>query len=185
MTIALEIMKFLSRSLDFTSSTASIQDKIESIGYRPGSARSSLSSLVKGGALERIERGIYKIKELYREFRHTKRIKETHTKNPVRSYDLDVEATSEGLVPSWLSIRKIENILNPELIDETLTLLSEHGFFIAVEKVEFEIMGSEWLERIEGKFDPFHQVEVIVINNTGTRYLYHGGFNVRIKDFDD
>ena len=174
-------MKILSRSLAFTSTTKILQDKID---YKAGSVRSALSRLVKSGSLERIERGIYKVKELYRMFRHTKRIKETSTKNPMRSYDLDVEATSEGLVPSWVTIKDIERVLNPELIDETLKLLFQHGFFLMQERVTFEIMGSELLDRFESIFEPFHDVEVVVINNVGTRYLYTGGFDVRVKDFD-
>ena len=182
MTIADEVMAYMARLLDYTASVSELRDRFPDM--IPGSLRSALSRLAKKGILDRVERGIYKVKQIYRMFRHTKRIVETSTKNPQRTWDLDVEATSEGLAPSWKSINEIEKILNPELIDATIEELSRHGFFLIEDRVTFEIKGSEWLDKREVKYNHIHDVEIIVINNVGSRYIYQTDFTVRLKEYE-
>jgi len=182
MTIADDIMRSISRSLNATATTMDLIDRLDN--RKPGSVRSALSRLVKKGTLDRIERGVYRVKQLYRMLRHTKRIIETSSVSPLRDFDLDIETTSEGFVPTWKSLEEIEAVLNPKLIDETLAILNEEGVFLLEERVTFSIMGSEFLNQRAPRYDPKHEVEVVMVNNSGVRYVFRGSYNVRLKEYD-
>ena len=179
MTISEKIINFLRNRLAFTSTL----NEMYRMRINRSSLRSSLSRMTKKGILKRIDDGIYKLEFLYRLFRHSKRIFDTHSRKPINKFDLDVEATSEGFVPYHLSISDVESVVNPHLEDETLYILSENGVYLIEERVDWKVTGSEWLDTTRATYKKTHEVEVILVNQTGKRYKFDGSFKVNEDEY--
>ncbi len=206
------VLTELRKSFDFTASTMELYPLIDAVSKNErGAARSALSRLTRKGIIERISRGTYRLLELFRLFRHTKRVVETHRKNAQRSYNLDIETTSEGFVPITAFenavinrakhsrfargaarkmeleiITRIEKIVNPQLIDETMRILATEGMFIGfgLTEIEFNVTGSEFKRELSPEYDPNHDVEVILINDVGQRYVFVGNFHILEHEFE-
>jgi len=180
MTIKEKIIEFLGKRLRFTANLM----ELYRMRINHSSLRSQLSRMVKDGSLRRIDQGVYQFIKLYRMFRHTKRIFDTHVKKPIRKFDLDVESTSEGFVPANLSIQELESVVNPHLEDETMNILSENGIYIPQERIDFQVIGSEWLEATRSTYKKTHDVELVLINNVGKRYKFEGYFRVMENEYN-
>jgi len=209
----------LRKSLDFTLTTMDLYPLIDAITKsNKGAVRSALSRLTKRNIIERIDRATYRLLTINRLFRHTKRVVETHRANPQRNFNLDIEATSQGFVPITASenaiinrakhsrlsrrsaisimneiIKRIEKIINPHLIEETMRLLAstDPSIFLGFTggddsgfEVEFQITGSEFKRELNPQYEVNHDVEVILINDVGARYVFTGNFFVLEREYE-
>lgn len=215
------VLTELRGALDFTLTTMDIYPLIDAITVsNKGAVRSALSRLAKKNIIERISRGTYRLLTLFRLFRHTKRVVETHRTKKQRSYNLDIEATSEGFVPVRADenriinvakfsktilarqaalkimeeiIKRVEKVINPKLIEETMRLLAstDPSIFLgftasedALSEVEFQITGSEFKRDLSADYQSNHDVEVILINDVGARYVFTGNFFVTEGEYE-
>lgn len=143
-----------------------------------GSIRSALSRMRKKGIIERIDRGVYLLKEIYKRYRHAKRIYDTHKKNPGHDFDLDIEMTAEGLAPIDLTLKEIEDVVNPMLLDRGLEILDEEGIHLYEEMIDFVVVGTQELGGQTESYDSNWSVEVKVVNSSGEVYSFNGFMDV-------
>src|SRR5437899_721708 len=142
MTQAETIIKYLMDALNFT---ATLGELYENLRIPHSSVRRVLSELTKRGITSRPSRGTYRFLKVYQKILHTKRVIDTYTKKPQHRYDVDIETTSIGYVPAWISLKEVEQVLNPKLISATIEQLGYEGIFLPDDDrlIEFKIMGTE------------------------------------------
>lgn len=148
-----------------------------------GSIRSALSRMKKKGILESAGRATVEIKNFYKKIRHAKRIFDTHKKNPQRAFDVDLELTCEGFAPMDLTLPQIEKVVNPKLLDRGLELLSENGMSLFEEIIDFSVIGTEELQETSNEYNDTWEVEVKLVNNSGTQYLFNGYMSVAESEY--
>lgn len=170
---------------DALNFTLTLGELYEEAKFPHSSIRRVISILKKRGILERIDRGVYKFLRVYVEVLHTKRVIDTHTKDPKHRYDIDIEFTSTGYVPSSLSITQIEKILNPKLIEAGLEKLGEEGIFLPFEDdlITFKIMGTEIRDGRKSDYTKTHEVSIYMTNNVGVPYTFKTKFYVNESEF--
>ena len=175
-------MDLFKNALNFT---LTLGELYEASKFPHNSVRRVVSILKKGGILERVDRGIYKFLRVYVEVLHTKRVIDTHTKNPQHRYDIDVEFTSTGFVPGALSISDIERVLNPKLIESGLVKLAEEGIILPFEDnlITFKIMGTEIRGGRKDCYTKTHEVDIYMTNNSGVPYHFKTKFYVEEEEF--
>ncbi len=147
------------------------------------SIRSALSRMTKKGLIERIDRGLYEIKELFKKFRHAKRIFDTHKKNPTHEFDIDLEITCEGLAPHYMTPEQVGDIVNPMLLDRSLEILNDEGIFLFEEIIDFNVIGTEDLGQTSLTYDNLWMVEVKMVNNVGSQYMFDGSMYVNESEW--
>lgn len=196
--IAQDIIKVLGQALDFILRRREI---IEQTGLTQSQVHNALYRMKLKGWVDghstnpQIPRGFWKLKKLYRKFRHIKRIVETRQSKKRREWNCDCEATSEGFVPyigqplpperpAESFTTKYGGIINPKLELAMLEVLGRNGIVLtdrwtSIEPTDtprffrvpkFSIEGSEWLDEISAEFDPKHEVEVVFQNDIGVIY---------------
>lgn len=148
------------------------------------SVRRVVNTETKNKVLERVQKAVYKLKKFYNETLHTKRIKETKTVKPIHEWDADLEATAIGLTPNWVTISKIESILNPKLITAVIDKIGKEGIFLAEERVRFNIMGTEIKERTETRYNSRFDVTIDFVNNVGVEYQFKTHFYVDLEEWE-
>jgi len=168
------VLDILRSALERTATTQEIYaTMVELTDSQKGSIRSALSRLAKKGIISRIERGKYKLELFFRKFRHTKRVIETHVTRPQNKYDIDIESTSNGLVPvtsdedffitKFLMSKRVakalrkkfnfitskfEAVINPLLIEESMRILAStdpsHPIFVGMTAGADKNFDVEW-----------------------------------------
>ncbi len=146
------------------------------------SIRSAVSRMKQKGEAERVDTGVYEVeikvvkkkKKQYQLYLHTKRVEDTHQKNPKKhSWDIDVEMNILGTAPKWLSEDDIDLVVNPILVEKALELLSDGGVFIVESTTYFDVTGSEWRdEKLLNRYDPVWKVEVNLVNKYAVHYTF-------------
>lgn len=174
------IIKTLMDMLNFTSTLSNLYSVLS---FPKSSIRRVLSNLTKNGIIDRVDKGVYKLIQVYREVLHTKRIIDTNSVKPIHKFDIDVESTSIGRVPSWLSLKEIEKVLNPKLIDATIDQLGREGILLMEEYVTFKIMGTQFRDANYPRYNQRHDVTIDMTNNSGVAYSFKTHFNVREDEF--
>jgi len=131
----------------------------------------------------------------YRKYRHSKRLIDTHSKNPKNRWDnskMDLELTCEGLAPIQATHAQVDSVVNPKMVSRALAELANNGMLLVSGMKpgdgvfgynEWKVVGGEWLDQIEKTWDRYWAVEIELINNVGKRYTFHTRFAVRVKDF--
>lgn len=142
------------------------------------SIRSAISRAVSKGQLEAVGDQVYfyDYKPTYQEFLHAKRIYDTNKQHAKHSFDIDLEMTCIGFAPVNLSIREIEDIVNPKLLDRSLEILDDEGIYLFEAIIDFRVTGSEWKNKKKETFDNNWIVEIKMVNNIGVHYIFTGNF---------
>lgn len=137
----------------------------------------------------------FKANAKYRTYRHSKRLIDTHSKNPQNRWDsakMDLELTCEGLAPIGASHNVVDSVVNPKMVAAALSELANNGILLvsgmrpgesAFGYNEWKVVGGEWLDTLAEKWERYWAVEIELINNVGKRYTFHTRFSVRVKDF--
>lgn len=145
---------------------------------KKGSIRSALSRMVRKGVIDRISKGKYELQEfLYKRYRHAKRIYDTHKKNPLHNFDLDIELDCEGVAPADLTVKEIEDVVNPKLLDRGLEILDEEGIYLYEEIIDFSVVGTEMLQDKIKEYDSSWIVNVKMTTQSNT-YFFEGFMEV-------
>lgn len=133
----------------------------------------------------------------YRMYRHSKRLIDTHSKNPKNRWDaskMDLELTCEGLAPLDANHNTVDAVVNPKMVSAALSELANNGMLLVSGMGpgdspfgynEWKVVGGEWLDVVAKTWDRYWAVEIELINNVGKRYTFHTRFAVRVKDFVD
>lgn len=155
------------------------------------SIRSALSRAAARGELDRIGRGIYKYIAKYVKVRIAKRVFDTHDPKPIRhlrdskgKLELDIETTAEGWIPIHLLPKQAEDVVNREMLYQTIYMLNKEGFGLAEHLTEFTIEGLEKTDETSTRYNPRWDLEIKIVNKQGRHYAYNGWFNVPLKSYD-
>lgn len=137
----------------------------------------------------------FKITYKYRTYRHSKRLIDTHSKNPKNRWQkdkMDLELTCEGLAPMYADSNVVDSVVNPKMVTAALSELANNGMLLVSGTRpgdgvfgynEWKVVGGEWLDTFAKTWDRYWLVEIELINNVGKRYTFHTRFAVRVKDF--
>lgn len=182
MTIYIQLANYLADQLDFTANMTDFYSIYPQASK--GTVRKTISRAYQKGLLLKIQRGTYKLNRTYREIIHTKKQFESHHQGKKHSWDgQDIETSCVGIAPAWIDIHTIEKTLNPILLQATWNELGLAGFTFQIERVEFNIMGTQWRNKNTGTYNPRYELSVEVTNNIGQKYTFTNTFIVDLWEF--
>lgn len=153
--------------------------------FKRSSIRSAVYSMERKEELDKLEPGLYSYEiALYQGYSHSKRIAGTNSKKPQNRFkNVDIELTIEGVANTALSHEQIDDLVNPILVTESLLELSMNGILLIEEMTDFIIAGSEWKPQYYDKYNPYWEVEIKMVNNSGKHYVFHRRVRINETDF--